>query len=205
MMEKSLQSSGLETLPIQACEVTRHQKKKTVDLQGISILVVDHDPSTIRNLKRTLQGFGAELHLAGDLWSAKRIIAHEQIHIIVAELYLKDGSAMDLFPLYKSLNPEGLFYLTSTKTSLDLAQHAIKLGVNHVLEKPIEGEKLAQMAFHLLQARFTSLATTDPLNRILKPYLLFRSAVMKQGLSVLPQIAKSNHSVLITGESGTGK
>jgi len=51
----------------------------------------------------------------------------------------------------------------------------------------------------------TALTVVDPLIKKLKPYFLFRSPVMRRTIAHLPQIALSDQTVLITGETGTGK
>lgn len=51
----------------------------------------------------------------------------------------------------------------------------------------------------------TSLTVVEPLVERVKPYFLFRSPIMRQALAHLPQIALSDQTVLITGETGTGK
>ncbi|GAB4540225.1 MAG: hypothetical protein Fur0020_09270 [Thermodesulfovibrionia bacterium] len=51
----------------------------------------------------------------------------------------------------------------------------------------------------------TSLTVIEPLIERVKPYFLFRSPIMRRALAHLPQIALSDQTVLITGETGTGK
>ncbi len=55
------------------------------------------------------------------------------------------------------------------------------------------------------ESQSTSLTVVDPLIEKFRPYFLFRSPLMRRSLAHLPQIALSDQTVLITGETGTGK
>ncbi|MCP4752049.1 MAG: sigma-54-dependent Fis family transcriptional regulator [Proteobacteria bacterium] len=175
------------------------------DLNGVSLLIVDPDTSNLRRLKRSLAEFGAKVHLAGNMAHARTTISQELIHAVLSETQLKQGNSYELFKYYKSVYPRGLFYFMSSQPMEQPdAEVDTELAENY-FRKPIDIEKLVANIQGNVQPDISSVSTLDPLTELLRPYLIFRSSVMRRGLMVLPKIAASRHGVLITGETGTGK
>lgn len=175
------------------------------DLGGIVILVIDPDPSLLRQWKRFFSHLGARVFLAGDLSIAEKLIYQEQIHVILTELKLESGSSLELFGQYKSFQPEGYFYVMTSQGSVQEAMNISKLGIHDYFEKPLDLSKFAWTLEENFRGRKTSLRRVDSVVAELQSFLLFRSEVMQRGLMVLPRLAASKQSVLITGETGTGK
>ncbi len=174
-------------------------------LAGISILILDQSPTDLRNLKSVLTDYNANIFLADTTNSALKIIQNEQIHVILAELNLKEGSGLDLLDMYKNNFPEGLFYLMTNKASVETALESMKRGVTDYLEKPISPSEFAKKIESSIQIKSHFLERTDPLIEHLRRFFLFRSAIMRQTLMALPRFAATMQCVLITGETGTGK
>jgi len=167
-------------------------------LEGLSLLLVDDDPSIIRSLGRALRGLGANVRSTGGIKEAENALATYRPDIVLSDLQLKDGQGLQLVALYLSHVPDGNFYLITGHGSVENAVESIKLGVKDYFQKPIDPIELAQRLLDDLPR--PSISKTE-----LEPYLLFEDPLMKQALIDLPQISSSLQSVLIQGESGTGK
>jgi DNA-binding NtrC family response regulator len=167
-------------------------------LEGLSLLLVDDDPSIIRSLGRALRGLGANVRSTGGIKEAEKALATYRPDIVLSDLQLKDGQGLQLVALYLSHVPHGNFYLITGHGSVENAVESIKLGVKDYFQKPIDPIELAQSLLDDLPKPGTSMAG-------LESYLLFEDPLMEQALLDLPQISSSLQSVLIQGESGTGK
>ncbi len=174
-------------------------------LDHTGVLVLDNDTANLRSLKRSLSKLGAKVFLAGDIADAYKLINQELIHAVLAEINLKQGNSFDLLRRFRQKVSSGLCFLMTNDISEQISSQVQNNDVDHIFTKPVDIFKLASKLEVESVSEMSSVSTLDPLTTILRPYLVFRSPVMRQGLMILPKVASSSHSVLITGETGTGK
>ena len=181
------------------------QKPSNTDLQGINILIVDDDTSNLRILKRALTAFGAKVYLSSDLVGATSVMSRHLVHSILVEVNLPHGESLELVSIYKSKFPNGLLYLMYSVSPEDPVKRIDSDKIDGLFQKPVDVTVIANSIREHDQVNKTSVSTLDPLTELLRPYLIFRSPVMRRGLLILPRVATSPHSVLVTGETGSGK
>ena len=182
-----------------------NQKKIEQQLNGVFVLIVDNDINSLRNLKGALQELGAQVRLAENIVKAHQVISQKLVHVMLVEASLKDGSGLELIKQFKSVYPSGQFYLMSNPSMIDSVKDLKIEGIDDFFTKPIDIGHLAEAIKQNAEIATTSISTLDPLTELLRPYLIFRSQVMRRNLMMLPKIAATDHSVLVTGETGTGK
>jgi DNA-binding NtrC family response regulator len=95
-----------------------------------------------------------------------------------------------------------MFFLVMEPDTTVTTNDPSGLVVEDYLQKPIDTMKLAYM---LESGASRALAAVDPLVEKARPYFQFRSESMRRALFDLPRIAASNQTVLISGETGSGK
>jgi DNA-binding NtrC family response regulator len=179
--------------------------ERKTDLNGIFLLIADRDMSNLRNLKRELTEMGATVYLAENMVSARQVISGKLVHAVLVDREFDQHNGFELFHFYNSAYPEGLFYMMVPSALVRKIKEKDLLKVDGYFSKPLNLEKFATTVRENVQADVSSVSTLDPLTEILRPYLVFRSPVMRRGLMILPKVAASSHSVLVTGETGTGK
>lgn len=175
------------------------------DLNGVFLLIADQDSSNLRNLKRYLSGLGAIVHLAGTMTNAKMLISNKLVHAVLMDAQFDGKNGVELNRIYKSISPRGLFFIMSDRLPTDPVVDAEELQIDGFYPKPVQIETFARDLRQRIQIDTSSISKLDPLTEMLRPYLIFRSPVMRRGLMILPKVAASSHSVLVTGETGTGK
>ncbi|MCP3677734.1 MAG: sigma-54-dependent Fis family transcriptional regulator, partial [Deltaproteobacteria bacterium] len=87
-------------------------------------------------------------------------------------------------------------------------EESARLVVDDYMKIPLDVDRLTSMIRTLVrrpETGNTSLTVIDPLVAKAKPYFLFRAPAMKRALAHLPQISASDQTVLISGDTGTGK
>ena len=170
----------------------------------IRILIVDDDKALCSLLSQIITGMGHECTQAHTIAEGKAAAAAGLYDIIFLDVSLPDGSGLDLLPaLRRSPLPPEVIIITSAGDP-DGAVLAIKNGAWDYLEKPFRKE---QITLHIsrateyrraLQSRQRSVAFN-------RDRIIGSSALINECLDVLVQAASGDASVLITGETGTGK
>jgi len=178
-------------------------------LKGINILVIEDDPVSLQAMERELGGTGAIVIPARGYDEAMEALARHSIDIIIASLDLVDDRCVEMVRGYKAQNPECLFYVMADESynSVESSQESVRLIIDDFIRKPLDTKRfITTVQTDMARGgKSTSLTVVEPLVSRIKPYFLMRSPVMKRTLAHLPQIAASDQTVLITGETGTGK
>ncbi len=180
------------------------------DLKGLDILLFEDDARSLAKIRDDLTGIGADVYSAENFGQAVNILHQTHIEVIIAALDLVDEQCIEMIREYKARHPEALFYVLADQEydSVESSQESVRLIVDDYIKKPLDIIRFARMVETSTgrpEATGTSLTVIDPLVAKVKPYFIFRSPAMRRTLSHLPQIAASEQTVLITGETGTGK
>jgi two-component system response regulator HydG len=180
------------------------------DLTGISVLIADHDVPFAQSLRLSLEKFGARVFVAPDHNGAAAILSSGVIDVIAASLLMADERLIGMVRDYKTAHPAALFYLL-TEEEYDLvesSEESVRFVVDDYIQKPVDVTRFGGMIGTDLgrpRTVSTSLAVIEPIVTQVKPYFIFRSPAMRRALANIAEIAASNHTVLISGETGTGK
>jgi len=172
------------------------------------ILVVDDEPEIRSLLGAVLQSKGFEVVTAGDGAAALEQVQREHPTVILMDLSMPRMSGMDALPEIKRLDPEVPVIICTAHTDLATAVRAMKLGAYDYLTKPFDVELLAltlQRAVERNQLR----SRIDELKRQGQGGGLAErmggSPAIAQVIQQVGQVAESNFTVLVQGETGTGK
>ena len=163
------------------------------------ILVVDDEPNLRELLRIMLEGEGYLVQEAASFREAASALTRESFHVAICDIFLPDGNGLDLLRTFRSTKPDTQFVvITAHSTPVHLLT-ALREGAVEYLSKPFDLEELK-----LVVAKQAARTHSSPMetsgNRIAG-----RSRAMWTVLERLPQVARSDATVLLTGESGTGK
>ena len=180
------------------------------NLRGLSVLIIEDNSASSDITEKALTDIGAEVYTVKDPIHAVGLLLSRQIHAVVAAIDLVDEQCIEMIRDYKAKNPGGLFYVLTDEEydSVEVSIEPVRLIVDDYIKKPLVPERFAAMVETSTGRSVTSntsLTLIDPLVAKVKPYFLFRSPAMRKALAPLPQISASDETVLITGETGTGK
>jgi DNA-binding NtrC family response regulator len=180
------------------------------NLKGLAVLVIDDEIAALDSMEQALQGVGAQVSRAESIKDALGITQNNALDIIIAALDLVNEQCIEMVKDYKLRYPSCLFYVLTDQEyeSVETSQESVKYIVDDYIRKPLDIERFVVMVETSMGRTIsssTSLTVVDPLVAKVKPYFLFRSPVMRRALTHLPQISASEQTVLITGETGSGK
>ena len=169
------------------------------------ILVVDDDQVLCRMLIEHLRRSGYRAQGAVTLTDGLRMAREFPCDVVFLDVQMPDGCGLDYLPRFKSAPTAPEVIIITGKGDPDGAQQAITSGAWSYIEKP---HVVRELLLHLTRA----LEYREEKQRIRPvPVALKRSGIVgssPQLLSCLDQVAKAaacDTSVLLTGETGTGK
>jgi DNA-binding NtrC family response regulator len=172
------------------------------------ILVVDDEPGVRFGIRDFLEQQGYEIEEADSCEDAQHLFKSSRPDIVIADYRLADGTALDLLPRLKEIDPDIPLLVLTAHGSIDLAVRAIKEGAEQFLTKPLELPALQVILQRLLQKQrnhHKQLASkTRQVRQAIDPFI-GPSAAIRNLADQARKILNSESPVLILGETGSGK
>jgi two-component system response regulator AtoC len=177
-------------------------------MRSLQILVVEDEPAIRQVVSAQLIKAGYAVEQAGDAESALERLTRGDIDIALSDIKLPNMSGIDLLRQARASNMDTAFIMMTAFASVDTAIEAIKAGAADYMIKPLNHDEL----LHRLN-KVGDLRGLRAENRVLRRLVLgsnqevfgFNSPAMREMEHMAAKVARTNSTVLITGESGTGK
>jgi two-component system, NtrC family, response regulator HydG len=179
--------------------------------QNARILVVDDEPSARTSLKRLLEAQGFAADVAADGVAALEHIGELPPDVVVTDLDMPRMDGMELLSKLHELDPSLPVIVATSAVEVRSAVAAMRAGAADYITKPIEFEELVVSIQRAIVDRNVRVENENLRRQIREKYgegmqgLLGTSRVMQEVYRLSKQVAPSRATVLITGESGTGK
>ncbi|EAA9215727.1 two-component system response regulator GlrR [Salmonella enterica] len=163
------------------------------------LLLVDDDPGLLKLLGMRLASEGYSVVTAESGQEGLRILNREKVDLVISDLRMDEMDGMQLFTEIQKVQPGMPVIILTAHGSIPDAVAATQKGVFSFLTKPIDKDALYKAIDEALEQ--TAPATDDSWR---KP-IVTRSPLMLRLLEQAHMVAQSDVSVLINGQSGTGK
>ncbi|MEW5817238.1 MAG: response regulator [Spirochaetota bacterium] len=181
--------------------------KKDRSSEMARILVVDDAPDTVEVLQRNLSEKGYRVLTAPGAEAAARILESTEVDLVITDLKMPGISGLDLVRYVRENYKEIEIIMITGYPTLKGAVEAVKRGVEEYLAKPFTEEELftaVQRALEKLSIRKSANnKSVDEKPRF--PGLIGESDPMQAVFQSIVKAASTSATLLITGESGTGK
>ena len=174
---------------------------------GFSVLIVDDEENARKNITTYLNASGYEAVEADSIKNAKKQLSSLEIDIVILDVDLKDGKGTDLLIELNSLPVRIPVIMITGYGDIEMAVEAMKNGAHDFITKPIDFDNLTaslerageiiQMRRELNHLRKSQLSTDN--------FVVGQSKEMHRLIDYAQKAAEKSVSVLITGETGTGK
>ncbi|AOF00572.1 MULTISPECIES: two-component system response regulator GlrR [Serratia] len=164
-----------------------------------NLLLVDDDPSLLKLLGMRLTSEGFHVTTAESGQEALRLLAREQIDLVISDLRMDEMDGMALFAEIQKHQPGMPVIILTAHGSIPDAVAATQQGVFSFLTKPVDRDALYKA---IDEALSLSAPAGDDAWR---EDIVTRSPLMLRLLEQVNMVAQSDVSVLINGQSGTGK
>jgi DNA-binding NtrC family response regulator len=168
------------------------------------LLIVDDEPKLGRLVAEMLELDGHAVHRVEGGRAALVALAADEIDLVLTDLKMPDVDGLAVLRGARArANPPEVIVMTAFGTTED-AVAAMKAGAADYLTKPFAMEEVRMRARRLTEAR-EARVRGDRLVAQLTPGLVAQSEKMRGVLRAAAQVAATDASVLLLGESGTGK
>lgn len=175
----------------------------------MDILVVDDEKAVRESTRIALEMDDHYVEAVSNGTVALLRLKEEDFDLVLIDLNLGDESALDVIPAIQKRHPRTAIVVFTADATISTAVQAIQAGAMDYLEKPFTPEKLRSVVarakqWRQLQERIeeleTEISTQSP-----PPVFESKDAGMRDTLELLFRAAATPASILILGESGTGK
>lgn len=175
-----------------------------------TLLIVDDAVDLLRGLKRLIEPeLGCRAILAESGPKALQLMAEQRVEVVLTDIRMPGIDGMELLERIKSAHPETSIILMTAYGSIDQAVEALKKGAYDFVTKPLDERRL----FHILrncmehQRLLCKAAALEARLNENEHMALFggESPALQRVLNTIRRIAPTDLSVLIAGESGSGK
>ncbi len=172
-----------------------------------SLLVVDDERNIRVHLARFLENCGHSVKTAETARQALDLLMEDpRFDLVLTDYKLAEVNGLELLRRIKHQTPEIPVILMTAYGTIENAVEAMKAGAYDYLTKPFSLEQIEHVVSRALEVqklRAENRLLRDTLEE--RPLLDSRSSVMQRLLETARQAARSEATILLTGESGTGK
>ena len=173
-----------------------------------TILVVEDDLEHRKAMVRILRNEGYTVLEADNGQDGLEQVLSKKVDIVVTDLRLPVMDGVELLKRAKAALPEVEVVLITGHGTVEVAVEAIKEGAYDFITKPIKKAQLQRVVEKAAEKQFLSRENKElrsQLNQQASRRLIFGSAEMRRVATMIEQVAPSTATILITGDSGTGK
>ncbi len=180
---------------------------ETADLKS-RILLIDDEQNILRTFRYCLEDAGHRVTAVADAQQAEEVVQRDVFDLCFLDLRLGEVSGLDLLPKLRQSAPWMRVVIVTAHSSIDSALDAIRAGAVDYLVKPCSPEQLRmaatkQIHARQLEMRVEALEQEDCATSMVE--MDSSNSAMKKVLETLRKVADTDATVLILGESGTGK
>ena len=173
------------------------------------IAVIDDERESLAAISRALRRVGYQVDSYEDSQAAMaQLDRFKQFHLVITDLKMPRVTGMDLLRAVRSVNPEAGVLMVTGHGTVETAVEAMRLGADDYILKPLDLFELRDRVRQILESRAPGARGSHPAGGSLaggSTRILGDSPVMQDLLGQIATVAPTRSTVLLLGESGSGK
>ena len=174
------------------------------------ILIIDDEPTIRMLLSRILELEGYEVLKAKDRATALYTLKNNEVQVVLCDVFLPDGNGVDMVEELQQLVPAAKIILLTAHGNIPDGVQAIKNGAFDYIVKGDDNRKIIPIVNRAMDAIATELKQQGKKKEVRANSFTFdnivgKSPALSDVISQARKVAATDVSVLINGETGTGK
>ena len=169
------------------------------------ILVAEDDKSVRLVVQQALARQGYNVQSSGNAAGLWKLIESGRGDVLITDVALPDGDALDLLPRIKERRPDLPVIVMSARSTLLTAVKTQQIGVFEYLPKPFELRSLIEVTDRALTTNDNTPVLTAKAKIEEGSPIIGRSRPMQDVFKAMARVVNTDLTVLISGDSGTGK
>src|SRR5574339_694219 len=173
------------------------------------ILVVDDHDSPRKGLVRALNNPGHDVEEAANGTAAIERLQDSQFDVVLTDLRMGGADGMDVLRTTRSIQSSAAVILMTAFGSIHTAVEAMKIGAFDFVQKPFEIEEMQLKIEKAIELRHLKYQVDYLRHEQQDIYdfdrIIGASGALQSVLAIVKKVARSNSTVLVRGETGTGK
>jgi DNA-binding NtrC family response regulator len=173
------------------------------------VLLVDDEPNTRRVLSSNLRRDGHEIFEVGGVEEARAALAGQDFDAVFTDQRMLDGDGLQVLETARQVDPTLSVVVLTAVATIELAVESMRQGAFDFLTKPFQPEVIgaaAKRACEHTGLLRENLQLRNAVGRLERGWDLFGDdPSIREARQRIARVAPTNATVLITGETGTGK
>jgi len=174
-----------------------------------NVLVVDDEPLMRKFLVETLKRMGFAVQDAGDGGAALHKIKAETFDLIFTDIKMPNMSGMDVLRKVRAESPESVVVMMTAYATVESAVEAMKVGAFDYIIKPFSPDQIEMVTRRATERQSLIEENQYLRSEILREYgfgeIIGNTSVMHGIFDIIKKVANSRATILVQGQSGTGK
>jgi two-component system response regulator PilR (NtrC family) len=182
-----------------------------------SILLVDDEPNIIEVLEIIFREEHMEVFKATSGSEALALLRHRKVDLVISDIRMPDVSGVDILKEAKQFTPDTIFIMITAFATTETAIEALNHGAFDYLTKPFQIEELRSIVHRALETKnpkvdekadrveADAMQSQKLFQALHRSHIVGKSPQMLEIYRAIGQVAGGDSTVLITGDSGTGK
>jgi len=175
----------------------------------IKLIAIDDDPAALELIREALSQEGVEILTATAAGDGLELVSQHHPEIVLLDLLMPGTEGMELLEKIVKACPTTDVILVTGKYSTDSAVEAIHKGASDYITKPVSIEDLRKRVGVLIEEAGRRTRALELDDEFLKTFrfegMVGRSPLMLEMYKTIRRVAPHFRSVLVTGQTGTGK
>ena len=174
-----------------------------------TILVADDEPGVRESLAEVLRDAGYVVQTAADGSIAQKALEERDFSLVVTDLRMPGADGLEVLKRARAISPQTLVLVMTAHASVDTVVEALRAGATDYILKPVMFEELLAKVERLLEHRQLAWQAQMLQRQVEAQYdfqgMVGSSGAMREVVELIKKVAPTQSTVLITGESGSGK
>jgi two-component system response regulator HydG len=175
---------------------------------AVTVLVVDDEPSNIESLEKIFLRDGMRVLSAPDARQALEVVRTHRVNVLLTDLMMPGTTGLELLRAVRQVAPDVEVVLMTAYGSVEAAVSAMREGAYDFVEKPLKRLsiiKSVRKAAEKQRLVAENESLKDEIKRLAHRDIVGSSPALRRVVDVATQAAPSQATVLVLGETGTGK